>query len=60
MLVGGKGEVDIVKGVHAAALVPQGPVAVTQTFPEEEPIVIEMDVVPCPELITAPAGTVQL
>ena len=34
--------------------------AVTPIFPEEEPKVTEMDVVPWPELITAPAGVVQL
>jgi hypothetical protein len=46
--------------VQLAALVPQGPEAVTQTLPDVVPKVTEIDDVPCPEFITAPAGTVQL
>jgi hypothetical protein len=60
MLVGAKGTEDSVIAVQVCALVPQAPVADTHTFPEEPPMVTEIEVVPCPELITAPAGTVQV
>ena len=34
--------------------------AVTQTLPAVEPIVTLIEVVPCPEFITHPLGTVQV
>jgi len=43
-----------------AALEPQLLLAVTHTFPAEEPAVTLMEVVPCPLLIVHPAGTVQV
>jgi hypothetical protein len=60
MLPGALGGGVIVTAVQACVLVPQGPVASTQTLPGLEPKVTLMEVVPCPELIVAPAGTVQL
>jgi hypothetical protein len=43
---GVEGVLVIVIGVQDAALVPQAPVAVTHTLPEEEPMVTEIEVVP--------------
>jgi hypothetical protein len=43
-----------------AALVPQVFVAVTQTLPAVVPQFTIIDVVPCPETIVAPAGTVHV
>jgi hypothetical protein len=60
MLVGEEGVEVIVIGVQAAALVPQEPPAVTQTFPDVEPIVVLIEVVFCPLLIDVPAGTVHV
>lgn len=58
MLPGGAGggEITIVKQV--AVLVPHEFDAVTQIFPPVAPKVTVMLVVPCPELIVAPDGTV--
>jgi hypothetical protein len=42
-----------------AALLPQALFAVTEIFPEEVPKVTLMLVVPLPELIVEPPGTVQ-
>ena len=41
-----------------APLVPQVLLAVTDTFPAEPPKLTVMEVVPCPEVIVAPDGTV--
>ena len=46
--------------IHVCALNPQEFDAETQTFPPEEPAVIVIVVVPCPEVIVEPAGTVQV
>ena len=40
--------------------VPQLLTAATEMFPEEEPKVTVIEVVPAPEVMDAPAGTVQL
>jgi hypothetical protein len=57
--VGGAEETAI--GSQKFALVPQEPdVSLTQIFPDELPKVTEIEPVPCPELMTDPAGTVQL
>jgi hypothetical protein len=48
--------IDNVRGL----LEPQALFAVTEIVPEVEPAVTLMLVVPCPELITVPAGTVQV
>ena len=42
------------------ALVPQGKVTVTEIVPEVLPAVKLIEVVPCPELIVDPVGTVQV
>lgn len=60
MLPGAEGALVIVTGKQLEPLVPQELDAVTHTLPEDPPKVTEMEVVPCPELITAPAGTVQV
>ena len=41
-------------------LEPQVLLADTPIFPEEEPNVTVTDVVPCPDAINAPVGTVQI
>jgi hypothetical protein len=56
---GTAGAVFIVKAKLAALEVPHVFVAVTEIFPEVEPIVTVAEVVPCPDVIVAPAGTVQ-
>ena len=43
-----------------AALVPQLLLAATEILPLVVPKVITMPVVPCPDVMVAPAGTVQL
>ena len=50
--------IEIVR--HVGVLVAQILLAVTQIFPPVVPDVTEMDVVPCPELMVHPEGTVQL
>ena len=45
---------------QVGVLVAQALLAVTQISPPVVPDVTEMDVVPCPELIVHPDGTVQL
>jgi hypothetical protein len=54
------GVVFTVKAKVAAVDVPQAFVAVTVTFPDVEPEVTVIDVVPCPAVIVAPVGTVHV
>ena len=49
---------DTLTARHFCGLVLQLLLAVTQTFPPEVANVTVMDVVPCPAVILAPAGTV--
>ena len=58
--VGADDKVLSVINLQLAALVPQLLVAVTHTLPELLPKVTVMPVVPCPKVIIAPAGTVQV
>jgi hypothetical protein len=46
--------------MQLALLIPQALLAVTHTLPLVLPKVTVMAVVPCPEVIVAPDGTVQL
>ena len=57
--VGALEEVAKVTGKQVAALVPHKLLAVTQIFPAEPGVALIL-VVPCPELIVQPAGTVQV
>ena len=43
-----------------AELLPQVPVAMTDIDPVVDPVVTEIDVLPCPELIVQPDGTLQV
>jgi hypothetical protein len=60
MVPGVAGAVLTVNGKVAALEVPQEFVAVTVTFPDVEPAVTVIEVVPCPAVIVEPAGTVQV
>ena len=60
MLVGTEGGVVTVMAKQLGALVPHGPTAETQILPDVTPGVTVTEVVPCPELMVHPAGTVQL
>ena len=49
-----------VTAVQLEELAPQMLSAVTHTLPDEVPRVTVMEVVPCPAVIEAPLGTVQV
>lgn len=57
---GAAGGAAIVIETQRAVLVPQAFDAVTQILPLVAPAVMVMEVVPCPEVMVVPAGTVQL
>ena len=57
---GAAGGAEIEIAMHVEALVPHPLAAVTQIFPLVAPAVIVMEVVPCPDVMVDPAGTVQL
>jgi hypothetical protein len=54
------GGVVTVTARQLAALVPHAFEAVTHTLPEVLPKLTVIDVVPCPDAMVAPAGTVQV
>ena len=60
MLPGVPGVLLIVIGSELDELVPQVLLALTLTLPDNVPIVTLTDVVPCPLLMVASAGTVQV
>ena len=56
---GAEGAVLIVMVALLALLVPQLFVAVTEIVPAVEPIETDIELVPAPDVMVAPAGTVQ-
>jgi hypothetical protein len=61
MVPGVAGAEDVIATAKVlAALVPQALVAVTLIFPELAPKVAVIEVVPCPTVMVAPDGAVQV